>query len=72
MKELTQTLLIGGGIIGLFPAVPFAGYLWVMHRAWGGDLTNQERFIIWSPLLCIAAIVVGVCWRRIGKKEPNQ
>jgi hypothetical protein len=71
MKELTQTLLIGGGIIGLLPSLPIAGYLWMMHRAWGGDITIRERLTVWSPLFCVAAIVIGVSSRRIGKKEPN-
>jgi hypothetical protein len=73
MKHLVQTFLIGGGIIGLIPSTPIAAYGWLIHRGFGGDLTNQDRMMLYAPFVCAAAVIVGICWRNFdAKKEPIQ
>lgn len=73
MKHLAQTFLIGGGIIGLIPSTPIAAYGWLMRRGFGGDLTNQDRVMLYAPFMCVAAIVIGIGWRKFdAKKEPIQ
>jgi hypothetical protein len=40
-----------------------------MYRGFGGALTNQDRLILYSPLLCIAAMVIGIGWRKLNAKK---
>lgn len=68
MKHLAQTFLIGGGIIGLIPSTPIAAYGWLMHRGFGGDLTNQDRVMLCAPFVCAAAVIIGICWRKFDSK----
>jgi hypothetical protein len=68
MKEIAQTFLLGGGIIGLLLSAPIAAYGWFMHRGFGGEVTYQDRLMLYSPFICIGAIVIGVGWSRLQKK----
>jgi hypothetical protein len=73
MKELAQAFLIGCGMLGLLVSVIPAIYGWLLHRGFGGELTRSDREILYSPLVCAAAIVVGFVWRaRTKKKEPRR
>jgi hypothetical protein len=69
MKEIAQTFLIIGGGLGLLGAVPAAIYGWFVHRGFGGDLTNKDRLILIGPFLCLAAIVIGLAWRKSQTKK---
>jgi len=69
MKELAQTLLIGGGIIGLLSSVPISAYGWFMHNGFGGALTNQERLMLYAPILCMVAIGIGFGWSKLSSKQ---
>ena len=72
MKSLVQTYLIGGGVVGLVFSLPVAGYAWMMYRGFGGDLTGRDRLILFSPVICVAAIVAGVIWRRADQKRAGR
>lgn len=73
MKHLAQTFLIGAGIVGLIPSTPIAAYGWFMHRGFGGDLTSQDRVMLYAPFVCAAAVIIGIFWRKLdAKKEPIQ
>lgn len=64
-------LLIGGGIIGLLPSVPIAAYGWFMHSGFSDDFTNQDRLMLYSPLICIAALLIGIGWSKKGRKKES-
>ena len=73
MKEIAQTFLILGGGLGLLAAIPAAIYGWIMHRGFGGDLTSNDRLMLFSPFICAAALAVGLLWRRVqAKKTPSR
>ncbi|WP_069963055.1 hypothetical protein [Lacunisphaera limnophila] len=73
MNHLAQTFLIGGGILGLIPSTPIAAYGWFMHRGFGGDLTNQDRMLLYAPFVCAAEVIIGICWRKLdARKEQIQ
>lgn len=64
MKALIQTFLVVGGVLGLlFGAVP-AWVTWSYVRAYGASATAGEKLTALSPLFCIAAIVLGLIWKR--------
>jgi len=69
MKSLIQTYLIGAGAVGFVFSLPVAGYGWMMHSGFGGDLTGRDRLILFSPVICAVAIVIGVCWKRADQKR---
>jgi len=71
MKRFAQTFLIAGGILGFITSTPIAAYGWIMHRGFGGDLTNRDRVILYAPLACASSSVIGICWRRLAKKEES-
>ncbi len=68
MKEIAQTLLILGGGLGLFAAAPAAIYGWTLHRGFSGESTGNDLLLLYSPLICIAAITLGIAWRRFERK----
>ena len=64
MKALIQTFLISSGILGLlFGALP-AWIAWKYCRAFGESATLTDKLTMWSPVLCILAISIGVIWKR--------
>jgi hypothetical protein len=71
MKSLIQTYLIGGGVVGFVLSLPFACYDWMMHRGFGGELTGQERLLLFSPLIFVIATAIGVVWKRSEQKPDD-
>lgn len=72
MRIIAQAMLILGGGIGLLASVPMAIYGWMMHRGFGGDLSAQDRLLLYGPLYCPAALIAGIIWRnRTARKNPR-
>ena len=72
MKEIAQTLLILGGFVGLFLAIPAAVLTWFIQRSSAGHLTGNERVAVYSPIICCAAIMIGLAWRRLQNRTSPQ
>jgi hypothetical protein len=73
MKELLQLLLIAGGALGVVVSLLIAAYGWLMQRGFGGDLSFKEGAVLYSPLICVIAVVAGLLWRNQTKKgEPRR
>ncbi|MFT3781037.1 MAG: hypothetical protein QM790_16465 [Nibricoccus sp.] len=65
MKELVQTFLIGGGIIGLLVTVPLAVFIWCMRGFASPDEGLFFGFFCFGlPVLCLACLIGGLRWRR--------
>ena len=65
MKAVVQTVLIGGGIVGFFIAVPIFFFVWKMRGALSPD---KHGYLVMTcfglPALCIGAVVAGLIWRK--------
>ncbi len=74
MKEFAQTILILGGGLGLFAAVPISLYGWAMHRGFGGDMAGEDYVVLFGPFICLAALGLGLVWRRAqtGKRRSSK
>ena len=73
MKAIAQALLIGMGVLGLLFAVPDAFYAWSEYRSSGGNYTLSQIGRLCGPLVCFAAITVGVVWqKRTRRSEPRR
>lgn len=68
MKELAQTLLILGGILGMLAAIPLAIYEWFEYRSIGGDLTTDDRLRLASPAICFGLVALGLIWRKLQNR----
>jgi ethanolamine transporter EutH len=68
MKAIVQTVLIAGGIIGLFIGVPISFFVWKMRGALSPD---EHGYLVMTcvglPALCIGAVVAGLIWRKQDK-----
>jgi hypothetical protein len=44
-----------------------------MYHGFGGDLTPNDRLMLYGPLICVAAVIAGYLWIRNDKKhEPKR
>ena len=64
MKAVLQTFLIVGSIIGILPAIVAAFFGVMIRRGHFGSGSLQKRLLIYLPLICIVAFVVGIVWRK--------
>jgi hypothetical protein len=73
LKPLVQAFLIGGGIIGFLIAAPISFFVWKMRGALGPD---ERGFLLMTcfglPGLCIAAVVVGLVWKKNESLPPRE
>ena len=72
MKAIAQTFLIGVGVLGLLFAIPDAFYAWSEHRDSGVNFTAQQIGRLGGPLMCVAAIAIGVVWQKWIRKRESR
>ena len=72
MKALLQTIMVGGGLIGLLISIPTAFVAWQFHRGFGGSLSAAETFVIWSPIISLIALIGGAVWIRGEKVDKDE
>jgi hypothetical protein len=72
MKEIAQAFLILGGGLGLIGSIPVAIYGWHLQRGFGGDLSRKDLLVLFSPLICLAAITIGLAWRKSQIKKSRR
>lgn len=67
-----QALLLLGGGIGLLASVPAAIHGWRLHRGFDGDHVAQDHLLLYGPLYCGVALILGIVWRnRTARKNPR-
>ena len=73
MKQFLQITLVAGGWIGMLLFVLPAISVCIPHLKSSTSLSDDERIILFRPLLALVSVLLGWLWIRISRrKEPRR
>jgi hypothetical protein len=69
VKQLAQTFLVIGGLLGFIISIPVSVFGWAMHKGFSGDLSSSDWLLLYGPAICLAALIIGRLWIRRDKRH---